>query len=207
MTATALAIYLVFTLLASVWRGWRQYRRTGDHGFRGFSGPVGSVAWFAGAFLTIGWFASLLTFLPDHWSGVPSLAVVLPAEVRVVGLALMTIAAAVALVAQWDMRDSWRVGVDKTETTELVTTGLFRWVRNPIFAAMAAVCLGLVLAVPNLIACVAFVATLIGIELQVRKVEEPYLLRVHGERYRAYARRVGRFVPGVGRLAPVSLEE
>jgi protein-S-isoprenylcysteine O-methyltransferase Ste14 len=201
MTATALAIYLVFMFLASLWREWRQYRRTGDHGFRGFSGPVGSVSWFAGAFLTIGWFASLLAFLPDLWSGVSSLAVVLPAGVRAVGLALMGIAAAVVLVAQRDMRDSWRVGIDRTETTELVTTGLFRWVRNPIFAAMAAVCLGLMLAVSNLIACVAFVATLIGIELQVRKVEEPYLLRIHGERYRAYARRVGRFVPGGGRFA------
>jgi len=201
MTATALAIFLVFTFLASAWRGWRQYRRTGDHGFRGFSGPVGSVAWFAGAFLITGWLSALLAFLIDLWTGVSSLGVVLPAEVRVVGLALMATAAAVVLIGQRDMEDSWRIGVDRTETTELITTGLFRWVRNPIFAAMAVVLLGLVLTVPNLITCVAFVATLIGIELQVRKVEEPYLQRVHGERYRAYARRVGRFVPGLGRFA------
>ena len=31
-------------------------------------------------------------------------------------------------------------------------------------------------------------------------VEEPYLLRTHGDEYRRYASRVGRFVPGVGRL-------
>ena len=41
----------------------------------------------------------------------------------------------------------------------------------------------------------------LGLELQVRSVEEPYLLRTHGDAYRAYASRVGRFVPGIGRLA------
>lgn len=37
-----------------------------------------------------------------------------------------------------------------------------------------------------------------SIEVQVRLVEEPYLLRVHGEAYRDYVATVGRFVPGVG---------
>jgi protein-S-isoprenylcysteine O-methyltransferase Ste14 len=31
-------------------------------------------------------------------------------------------------------------------------------------------------------------------------VEEPYLLRSHGGRYASYASRVGRFVPGFGKL-------
>lgn len=46
----------------------------------------------------------------------------------------------------------------------------------------------------------AGVAELIGaLELQVRWVEEPHLLRAHGATYRAYMRRTGRFVP---RLLP-----
>lgn len=39
-----------------------------------------------------------------------------------------------------------------------------------------------------------------GLALQVRLVEEPYLLRTHGEVYRDWAARTGRFLPGVGRL-------
>lgn len=38
----------------------------------------------------------------------------------------------------------------------------------------------------------------IGIHLQVR-AEETYLLSTYGESYRDYARRVGRFLPGLGR--------
>jgi len=38
------------------------------------------------------------------------------------------------------------------------------------------------------------------IEVFVRRIEEPHLLAVHGDNYRAYARSVGRFLPGVGLL-------
>jgi protein-S-isoprenylcysteine O-methyltransferase Ste14 len=41
----------------------------------------------------------------------------------------------------------------------------------------------------------------LGVQLQVRSVEEPYLLGRHGQTYRDYARAVGRFVPWLGRLA------
>jgi protein-S-isoprenylcysteine O-methyltransferase Ste14 len=59
---------------------------------------------------------------------------------------------------------------------------------------------GLVLLVPSVIAIAALGALLAGLELQVRVVEEPHLLRVHGDSYRDYAARVGRFVPGIGLL-------
>jgi protein-S-isoprenylcysteine O-methyltransferase Ste14 len=39
----------------------------------------------------------------------------------------------------------------------------------------------------------------IGIRHQVF-AEEDYLLRTYGDAFRAYARRVGRFVRGIGRL-------
>ena len=98
------------------------------------------------------------------------------------------------------MGDSWRIGVDESERTELVTAGPFGVVRNPIFAAMIPIPLGLALLVPNVVAFAAFPALVGAPELQVRLVEEPYLMRVHGERYLAYGSHVGRFVQGVGKL-------
>lgn len=41
-----------------------------------------------------------------------------------------------------------------------------------------------------------------ALELQLRAVEEPYLLTAHGHAYATYAARVGRFAPGTGRLSP-----
>jgi protein-S-isoprenylcysteine O-methyltransferase Ste14 len=73
-------------------------------------------------------------------------------------------------------------------------------VRNPIFSGLLFSGAGIAALLPNLTAIASFVALVVAIELQVRAVEEPYLLRTHGDAYRAYAGAVGRFVPGIGRL-------
>ena len=55
-------------------------------------------------------------------------------------------------------------------------------------------------ALANILGIVLAGAGMVGLELHVRFIEEPYLLRVHGEQYAAYAAQVGRFLPGIGRL-------
>ncbi|SPX87730.1 putative protein-S-isoprenylcysteine methyltransferase [Mycobacteroides abscessus] len=102
--------------------------------------------------------------------------------------------------AQRAMGESWRVGVDTRETTALVSTGVFGWVRNPIFTAMLTFAAGSALMTPNPLALSGFALLVASIELQVRDVEEPYLLAAHGTTYREYGARVGRFVPGIGRF-------
>lgn len=62
--------------------------------------------------------------------------------------------------------------------------------------------IGLSLAVPTFVSAIAFASLMIALELQTRKVEEPYLLVAHDPEYREYAAHVGRFIPGVGRLRP-----
>ena len=116
------------------------------------------------------------------------------------GFALAGIAG--TLHAQLAMGASWRVGVDPRERTTLRTDGPFRWVRNPIYGWMILTAAGLALLVPNAASLVGLVALVVGLELQVRFVEEPYLLRTHGEVYASWAARTGRFFPGVGRLRP-----
>jgi protein-S-isoprenylcysteine O-methyltransferase Ste14 len=46
------------------------------------------------------------------------------------------------------MGESWRVGVNETEHTELVTTGPFGLVRNPIFTAVLTTGAGIALVLP-----------------------------------------------------------
>jgi protein-S-isoprenylcysteine O-methyltransferase Ste14 len=60
---------------------------------------------------------------------------------------------------------------------------------------------GFALMVPTWLAFGAVVVIALGLELQVRVVEEPYLFRTHGDEFRAYAARVGRFLPGIGRFS------
>lgn len=107
---------------------------------------------------------------------------------------------AATLAAQASTGSSWRIGVDEAERTALVTGGVFTLARNPIFTAMIVTAGGLAAMVPNLVALAGLVLAAIAVQLQVRAVEEPNLLRTHPAAYRQYAARVGRFVPGLGRL-------
>jgi hypothetical protein len=73
-------------------------------------------------------------------------------------------------------------------------------VRNPIFAAVILTFLGMALMVPNPVAIAGVVLSVTGIEVQVRLADEPYPRRVHATTYTTFASRVGRFLPGLGRL-------
>ena len=120
--------------------------------------------------------------------------------VRFGGVVLVVLGIILTIGSQLAMGESWRGDVDPDVRTPLVTSGPFALVRNPIFSGAALSATGLALVVPNVLSLAMLVLFIAGLEIQVRLVEEPYLLRVHGEAYRRYAARTGRFVPGVGRL-------
>jgi protein-S-isoprenylcysteine O-methyltransferase Ste14 len=124
------------------------------------------------------------------------------AGLHAAGIVLVGIGIAGTFLAQMQMGSSWRIGVDESESTDLITAGLFSLVRNPIYTFMLIAWSGFALMVPTWLALASVLIGLVGLEIQVRMVEEPHLLRTQGEPYRAWASRVGRFVPGLGRLRP-----
>ena len=58
---------------------------------------------------------------------------------------------------------------------------------------------GYALLIPTPLSLVVFAGAFVGIRRQVF-AEEAYLIRTYGDAFRAYASRVGRFLPGIGRL-------
>jgi protein-S-isoprenylcysteine O-methyltransferase Ste14 len=118
----------------------------------------------------------------------------------VLGIVLATIGGLSVFGAQLGMGASWRIGVSDDQGTDLVTGGWFSFCRNPIYTAMIVGWTGFALMVPTWPAIASVIVIAVGLELQVRIVEEPYLLRTHGDEYGRYASGVGRFLPGVGRL-------
>jgi protein-S-isoprenylcysteine O-methyltransferase Ste14 len=119
---------------------------------------------------------------------------------HVVGFVLAGAGITGTFLAQMEMGASWRIGVNESERTDLVTGGVFSLCRNPIYTFMVLTWLGLALLVPTWLSIASIPATILAFEVQVRLVEEPYLLRSHGDGFRAYASRVGRFIPGAGRV-------
>ena len=172
-------------------------RRTGSSGIKLHG--LGTTAGRASALIFASPCLSVAACVVDLALPLPHLIVVAPAARVAVGVLGWAMGFALMWLAQEQMRESWRAGVDETERTDLVTGGLFRVVRNPIFSGWLLVAAACFVLVPNVLSIFAFVLLLAGIEIQVRAVEEPYLARVHGETYRRYTSDVGRLVPTLGR--------
>jgi protein-S-isoprenylcysteine O-methyltransferase Ste14 len=199
MPALGLALFLFYGLLAFGLRMAVQLRRTGSTGFADLRG-VSGIEWLCGSLLALAialCIAGPALELADVLSPSAALA---GAAANVLGVALAALGIVSTVVAQFAMGDAWRIGVDPSERTALVTNGPFAFVRNPIFAAMIPSFVGIALLAPNAVTIAGAVLLIIALELQTRLVEEPYLIAVHGERYTAYASKAGRFLPGIGRL-------
>lgn len=196
MSALALVLYVVAVVVLFGWRSWLQLRRTGHSGFHGVAGSPREAGWWGGvlfgAAIVLGLAGPLLAVTGTVAADGPTWA-------QAVGLVLALTGFLATLAGQSGMGASWRIGVDASERTELVTGGVFAHVRNPIFSAMVLAQTGLLLMVPSWITAVAVISLVIAVQLQVRAVEEPYLRAVHGDPYTAYTARAGRFLPGVGR--------
>lgn len=194
----ALVLFAVFGVLGFGWRSWLQYRRTGSTGFRGTSGRIGSPEWIAGLGFVIALVVAVAAPILQRANVIEPVGMLRTVWIQVIGIVVATAGIAATVYAQLEMGDAWRIGVDEQETTTLVCTGVFARVRNPIYTAMFTFGLGIALVTPNLVAFAGFVLLVATIELQVRRVEEPYLLRTHGDTYRDYTASVGRFIPGIG---------
>lgn len=143
--------------------------------------------------------ACALLALVHGWWGPEALGVwARPGWLGALGWALLAAGSLADVLAQVQMGASFRIGIDDRPTS-LITGGLFRLVRNPIFSGLLAALLGVVLIVPCAWTVMGYVTVALMVAIQVR-LEEQHLLRLHGETYARYGARVGRFVPGLGLL-------
>jgi len=65
---------------------------------------------------------------------------------------------------------------------------------------MVFMALGVTMLAPNVFSIAGLALFLVTVELQVRVVEEPYLIKHHGDTYRRWAAHTGRFIPAIGTL-------
>jgi protein-S-isoprenylcysteine O-methyltransferase Ste14 len=116
-------------------------------------------------------------------------------------VALRWIAAVCALICLlltslcWSrMGTHWRMAVSLKGEEELITDGPFRHVRHPIYALSMLLMICSAIVVPTVPMLVVAIVHLVLMQLKARN-EENHLLTVHGELYRRYLDRTGRFLP------------
>ena len=103
----------------------------------------------------------------------------------------------ITVIGQQQMGSSWRAIVAKSKRTELITHGLFKYSRNPVYIGTLILFFSVVILFPHILMLICFLFAYSSIELLVRFDEEPHLRKVHGEEYENYCKRVNRFFPKV----------
>jgi protein-S-isoprenylcysteine O-methyltransferase Ste14 len=148
-----------------------------------------------GRWLRVVWVPAIVAWVVQPWLQVASNETASLGRIVAFLGAAVCVAATVATFSCWrEMGKSWRIGIDPGESTALVFTGAFRFVRHPIYALSILLVLGTLATTPTLLMLVLAVLHAGLLQFEAHR-EEQYLLGKHGESYAQYQRRVGRFMP------------
>jgi protein-S-isoprenylcysteine O-methyltransferase Ste14 len=187
--------FVLYFLLTFVWRSVLVYRRTGINPFV-LPGRDDAYGYVGRAFkMVMGCVAVLVAlhaFVPLALKNMGNIDALSHEYIATTGWILMVLSLIWIVLAQSQMGNSWRVGIDEVCKTELVMSGLFSISRNPIFLGMRVTMLGLFFVMPSALTLTFGVAAEILIQIQVR-LEEAHLQYENPERYIAYSSRVRRW--------------
>ncbi|MFX1587068.1 MAG: methyltransferase family protein [Promethearchaeota archaeon] len=88
---------------------------------------------------------------------------------------------------------NFRIELPKEETT-LITTGIYRLMRNPIVMGVYLLIAGSFLIIPTTISLILLIANIITFDSKVRD-EEKFLAKRFGKKFEKYSKKVGRYLP------------
>lgn len=117
----------------------------------------------------------------------------MPANARFAGFCIGMLGDLIFLASVLCMKDSWRAGIPDKDRTKLVTSGIYRYSRNPAFLGFDFMYVGLLLMYFNLAMLVVSAFAIIMLHLQILQ-EERYLTENYGESYREYRKHVFRYL-------------
>ena len=140
MAVVALILLVAWLVVVAGLRGFLHYRRTGK-----VVAPVkvkpGEPQWLARVIASIGTVFAFAAPVAELM-GLDAIAWLDHEPVRYAGVVIAVGGIGATLGAQLAMGESWRPDVDPEARSPLVTTGPFRWVRNPVLTCMALTAIG-----------------------------------------------------------------
>lgn len=197
MIGYILFIYLVLYFVAAfALPTYRVWKRTGVNPvtFRGADTAhdyIGKL--FKIVMLALGLAVIIYAFAPSFYQYLLPFVRLENSAIQYVGIGLLVLSLVWTILAQIQMGNSWRIGIDEEKETALVQTGLFRFSRNPIFLGMQITLLGFFLTAPNVLILLILVLGFVLIQIQVR-LEEEFLSKTHGANYIHFRKEVRRWL-------------
>jgi protein-S-isoprenylcysteine O-methyltransferase Ste14 len=147
--------------------------------------------------LAIAWTSFFLTLI---WAATPLLAFadypLFPAPFAA-GTLFLVFGLWLLYSSHADLGTNWSITLQIREKHHLVTHGVYRWSRHPMYLALLTIATGQALALPNWLAGPSYlVAMLLLVALRLRP-EERMMREEFGPEYDAYAATTKRLIPGV----------
>lgn len=109
------------------------------------------------------------------------------------GIIITLIGVSFFILAMVFMKTSWRAGIDKLTKTALVTSGLYKYSRNPAFVGMDLMFIGTAITHMNLVTVISALLVIVGLHLQILQ-EEKHMEETIGKEYSDYALRTPRYL-------------
>jgi protein-S-isoprenylcysteine O-methyltransferase Ste14 len=116
-----------------------------------------------------------------------------PAVAMAAALFLMFASLVISALSLIQMKDSWRVGVLKNQETALVTSGVYRFSRNPYFVSYLLMLFSYALLLQNMLLLGLFLLGFACIHIMIKK-EEHFLTGLHGDLYLQYKQSIPRYL-------------
>jgi protein-S-isoprenylcysteine O-methyltransferase Ste14 len=112
--------------------------------------------------------------------------------IKVGGAIVVSIAVVLYAVALRHLGVSWRLGIDRASPGPLVTEGIYRWTRHPIYVAFDLMFVGTFFVHGHMLFLLLALVWIPLLHVFMRR-EERFLTQLYGSAYRDYCGRVGRY--------------
>ncbi len=183
-----LLVFVFRSLLLWKWTGINPLKVNNADNARGFNGKLFAVLCILELL-----FLGVYAFKPDWHKFLLSFNFLQNDILFKIGWGLLISSLIIVCVAQTQMANSWRIGIDKTNKSKLRTRGLFSVSRNPIFMGLVIANIGLFLIYPSMYTLIILILFTIIINAQIN-VEENFLKEEFSTEYEAYQKKVGRWI-------------
>lgn len=184
--------FIGFILLVFVVPSVKVYRQTGINPFR-FATKHNPAHDYVGGSMKLFILMLLLAVLiyslfPSGYQFLAPFSYLESEALRFFGLILGHVSLIGIMIAQRQMKQSWRIGIDYENKTGLVTSGLFSVSRNPIYLFLLLALIGVFLLIPNAITFAVLFAAYLLLHVTMR-MEEDFLTQQHGQTYVKYKKK------------------
>ena len=113
--------------------------------------------------------------------------------VAYLGISLLIMGLILEFLGMRGLGINFRVSLP-TDQTQLITSGIYGLIRNPIVLSVFMISLGTFLLIPNLLTLINLIGSIITYDAKVRD-EESFLLNTFKQEFEEYRRNVGKYFP------------